>query len=125
MIRLWAPEPKPLWIACIPSLNRPDLVPDFARRLGEALGIPCWPDALRKTRANEEQKKMQNSFQQARNLDGVFELHPEFEACGPCFLLDDMTDSGWTFTVAAALLRHGGCEAVFPLALALNSPRMD
>ena len=68
---------------------------------------------------------MQNSFQQARNLDGVFELKPEFEACGPCFLVDDMTDSGWTFTVAAGLLRRGGCEAAFPLALALNSPRMD
>lgn len=125
MIRLWEPNPKPVWIACIPSLNRPDLVPDFAGRLGEALGIPCCPDVLRKARANEEQKKMQNSFQQTRNLDGVFELRPEFKACGPCFLLDDMTDSGWTFTVAAALLRRGGCEAVFPLALALNSPRMD
>jgi ATP-dependent DNA helicase RecQ len=125
MIRLWDPQPKPAWIACIPSLNRPDLVPDFARRLGEALGIPCYPDALKKARANEKQKHMQNSFQQARNLDGIFELHPEFKACGPCFLLDDMTDSGWTFTVAAALLRRGGCEAVFPLALALNSPRMD
>ena len=125
MIRLWGPQPAPAWIACIPSLNRPDLVPDFARRLGEALGIPCYPNALRKARANEEQKHMQNSFQQARNLDGVFELHPEFKACGPCFLVDDMTDSGWTFTVAAALLRRGGCEAVFPLALALNSPRMD
>jgi len=125
MIRIWGPQPAPVWIACIPSLNRPDLVPDFARRLGEALGIPCYPDALRKARANEEQKHMQNSFQQARNLDGVFELHPEFKACGPCFLIDDMTDSGWTFTVAAALLRRGACEAVFPLALALNSPRMD
>lgn len=125
MIRIWDPQPKPVWIACIPSLNRPDLVPDFAGRLGEALGIPCCPDVLRKARANEEQKKMQNSFQQARNLDGAFELHPGFKACGPCFLLDDMTDSGWTFTVAAALLRRGGCEAVFPLALALNSPRMD
>lgn len=43
----------------------------------------------------------------------------------PCFLVDDMTDSGWTFTVAAAVLRKAGCSAVFPLALALNSPRMD
>lgn len=125
MIRQWDPQPAPVWLACVPSLNRPELLPDFVRRLGDALGIPCRPDALRKARANEEQKHMQNSFQQARNLDGVFELHPEFESCGPCLLLDDMTDSGWTFTVAAALLRRGGCEAVFPLALALNSPRMD
>jgi ATP-dependent DNA helicase RecQ len=125
MIRQWDPQPSPVWIACIPSLNRPELIPDFADRLGEALGIPCIPDALRKARANEEQKNMQNSFQQASNLDGVFELRPEFGPRGPCFLVDDMTDSGWTFTVAAALLRRGGCEGVFPLALALNSPRMD
>ena len=125
MIKIWAPLPKPIWVACIPSLKRPELVPDFASRLGEALGIPCYPAAIRKVRTNEEQKKMQNSFQQAHNLDGVFEMHPDFKACGPCFLVDDMTDSGWTFTVATALLRRGGCKAVFPLALALNSPRMD
>ncbi len=120
MIRSWAPQPAPIWVACIPSLRRPALVPDFARRLGEALGLPCYPDALRKVRDNEEQKKMQNSFQQAQNLDGVFDLHSEFKACGPCFLVDDMTDSGWTFTVAAAVLKRGGCGAVFPLALALK-----
>ena len=125
MIRQWDPQPAPVWIACIPSLNRPELVPDFALRLGEALDVPCVSDALGKARANDEQKNMENSFQQARNLDGVFELKAEFGPCGPCFLVDDMTDSGWTFTVAAALLRRGGCEAVFPLALALNSPRMD
>ncbi len=125
MIRVWHPRPKPVWITCIPSLNRPELVPDFTRRLGEALSIPCYPEALRKVRANQKQKNMHNSFQQARNLDGVFEIHPKFKACGPCLLLDDTTDSGWTFTVAAALLRRAGCAAVFPLALALNSPRMD
>lgn len=125
MINQWDPQPAPVWITCIPSLNRPSLVPDLARRLAEALSIPCYPDVLQKASNNEEQKNMQNSYQQAHNLDGVFTVHPEFESFGPCLLLDDMTDSGWTFTVAAALLRRGGCEVVFPLALALNSPRMD
>lgn len=37
------------------------------------------------------------------------------------FLIDDMVDSGWTFTVIAALLRQAGIDRVFPLALALNS----
>ena len=125
MIRSWGPLPAPVWVSSIPSLRRPELVPEFARRLAEALKLPCFPDALRKVRDTEEQKTMQNSFQQAHNLDRVFELHPGFKACGPCLLVDDMTDSGWTFTVAAAVLRRGGCQAVFPLALALNSPRMD
>lgn len=124
MIEQWKPEPAPAWVACIPSLNRPELVPDFAKRLAAALGLP-FHLCLLKTRANPPQKEMQNSFQQARNLDGVFVTEPGTIPTEPCFLVDDMTDSGWTFTVAAAVLRKAGCSAVFPLALALNSPRMD
>jgi ATP-dependent DNA helicase RecQ len=124
MIGTWNPNPIPTWIACIPSLNRPELVPSFAKRLAVALTIPFHP-CLQKVRANPPQKEMQNSFQQAHNLDGVFAVAPGSVPFGPCFLVDDMTDSGWTFTVAAAVLRRAGCSVVFPLALALNSPRMD
>ena len=68
---------------------------------------------------------MQNSFQQAHNLDGAFAV----EACGdfskPVLLVDDMVDSGWTFTVCAALLRQAGSGAVFPVALAQTSKSDD
>jgi ATP-dependent DNA helicase RecQ len=36
---------------------------------------------------------------------------------GPVLLLDDETRSGFTFTVAAALLREAGSGPVYPLAL--------
>ena len=36
-------------------------------------------------------------------------------------LVDDMVDSGWTFTVCAALLRQAGSGPVFPVALAQTS----
>jgi len=124
MIQQWSPEPSPEWVTCIPSLNRPELVPGFAQRLAKAMGIP-FNDCIRKAKANPPQKEMQNSFQQAHNLDGVFMVDPATEPKGPCLLIDDMVDSRWTFTVAAAVLRKAGCSAVFPLALALNSPRMD
>ncbi len=124
LIRQWQPTPAPEWVAGIPSLNLPELVPDFSRRLAKALGLPFHP-CLRKVVANPSQKEMQNSFQQARNLDGVFAADEAAVPGGPCLLVDDMTDSGWTLTVAAALLRQAGCSAVFPLALAVNSPRMD
>ncbi len=124
MIADWKPDPTPTWVACIPSQNRPDLVPNFAKRLAGALRLP-FHACLQKAITNPPQKEMQNSFQQARNLDGVFVVDPAAVPAGPCYLVDDMTDSGWTFTVAAAVLRQAGCEAVFPLALALNSPRMD
>jgi len=124
MIQQWNPTPAPQWVTCIPSLNRPKLVPDFAQRLAMALGLP-FHDCLKKIKANPPQKEMQNSFQQAQNLDGVFVVDQATLPAGSCLLIDDMTDSGWTFTVAAAVLRRAGCPAVFPLALALNSPRMD
>jgi ATP-dependent DNA helicase RecQ len=36
-------------------------------------------------------------------------------------LIDDMVDSKWTFTVAAALLRRAGSGPVHPFALADSS----
>jgi ATP-dependent DNA helicase RecQ len=124
MLRVWSPDPSPQWVTCIPSLNHPELVPDFAERLADALGlrfIPC----IERARANMQQKEMENSYQQVKNLDGVFKLTIEPGNYAPCLLIDDMIDSGWTFTVASALLRQAGCSAVYPMALALNSPRMD
>lgn len=123
MLQAWSPNPAPKWVTCIPSLNHPELVPDFAARLAGALGLPFVP-CVEKARANRQQKEMENSFQQLKNLDGVFAITDQ---ClnGECLLIDDMVDSGWTFTVASALLRQAGCSAVYPMALALNSPRMD
>jgi ATP-dependent DNA helicase RecQ len=123
MLDTWSPDPAPSWVSCIPSHKRPRLVPDFAERLAVALDLPFAP-CIEKTRDNPPQKEMANSYQQAKNLDGVFQVNHHCKE-GPCLLIDDMIDSGWTFTVAAALLRQAGCRAVFPLALALKSPRMD
>lgn len=128
MLAQWNPDPAPKWVTCIPSLNRPNLVPDFAKRLAAALDLKFVP-CIEKIRDNQQQKFVENSFQQAKNLDGVFNVTLEQKispkAYAPCLLIDDMVDSRWTFTVASALLRQAGCRAVYPLALALNSPRMD
>ena len=123
MLRAWDPDPAPEWVTCIPSLNRPELVPDFASRLAKALRLPFVP-CIEKTRANRQQKEMENSYQQAKNLDGVFMIT---DRCpdGECLLVDDMVDSRWTFTVASALLRQAGCSAVYPMALTLNSPGVN
>ncbi|CAM2005829.1 RecQ family ATP-dependent DNA helicase [Acanthopleuribacter pedis] len=124
MLEVWAPSPRPQWVACIPSLNQSELVPDFAARLASALGLPFIRCVL-KTRGNLPRKKMKNSYQQVANLDGVFSIQLESGEYGPCLLVDDMIDSGWTMTVVSALLRERGCSSVYPLALALNSPRRD
>jgi ATP-dependent DNA helicase RecQ len=61
---------------------------------------------------------MKNSYQQARNLAGAFEIDRHIVKSDPVLLVDDMVDSRWTFTVLAALLRTAGSGPVFPLALA-------
>ena len=112
----WRPTPPPAWITCVPSRNRPDLVPEFAARLGEKLGLPFLP-LIEKTEDNDPQKSQQNNFHQCRNLDGVFAVAgtPPAE---PVLLVDDVVDSRWTMTVAAVLLRQAGSGPVWPLALA-------
>ncbi len=120
----WQPDPAPVWVTCVPSLTRPSLVPDLARRLAAALGLPFVP-SVRKVRASEPQKTMQNSYQRARNLDGTFAIDAWDGIDGPVLLLDDMVDSGWTFTVIAALLRQAGSGPVYPLALADTSTAED
>lgn len=120
MIQLWKPQPFPTWVTCVPSLNRPDIVPNFAQKLADKLGLPFKP-IVRKIRQTQYQKKMSNSYQQAHNLDGSFAIDDWEGMSGNVFLIDDMVDSRWTFTVITALLRNTGSGLVYPVALALNS----
>ncbi|MHB2150041.1 RecQ family ATP-dependent DNA helicase [Calditrichota bacterium LG25] len=120
MIELrWRPDPKPQWVTCIPSQRHPELVPDFARRLARSLKLP-FVECIIKVAENEPQKLQQNRFYQCRNLDGVFEINDRVLDT-PVLLVDDIIDSGWTMTVAAALLRQAGSGLVYPLALASTS----
>jgi len=116
LARAWSPEPAPTWVACVPSLRHPDLVPDFAKRLAAELGLP-FHAVLEKTDDRPKQKAMANSAQQARNVDGALALSGSVPP-GPVLLIDDMVDSRWTMTVSAWLLREGGSGPVWPLALA-------
>lgn len=115
----WKPNPTPQWLCCVPSLNHKMLVPDFASRLANKLGIP-FIDVVSKIKENEPQKFQNNRFHQCNNLDGVFEISGKIPNT-PVLLIDDMVDSRWTFTVIAALLRKSGSGEVFPVALASTS----
>lgn len=115
----WQPTPAPEWVTCVPSLNHPTLVPDFAVRLADALGLPFKP-VVKKVKENEPQKVQQNRFHQCRNLDGVFGIEGSVPK-GPVLLVDDVVDSGWTLTIAAALLLDAGSGPVWPCALTTSS----
>ena len=115
----WNPEKRPEWVTCIPSRRTPTLVPDFARRLAVKLGLP-FVECLRKVKDTPPQKEMENSAFQQNNLIGAFEVGGAVPS-GGCLLVDDMVDSKWTFTIAAAILLKAGASAVVPFALADSS----
>jgi ATP-dependent DNA helicase RecQ len=122
LIRSWNPQPPPQWIVPMPSLNRPELVPGFAERLGDVLDIPVHR-VLKKLRTTEEQKGMENSSFQASNLDGSLAVD-HFEGMEqPGLFVDDMYDSGWTVAVAVALLRRAGAGVVYPFTLSKAAGR--
>jgi ATP-dependent DNA helicase RecQ len=108
----------------VPSLADSALVPDFARRVARALGLSFVP-CVRKLRPARPQREMENSAQQAANLDGAFAVDEERVLAGAVLLIDDMIDSRWTMTVVGAQLVQAGSGPVFPLALAVATKNDD
>jgi ATP-dependent DNA helicase RecQ len=100
----------------VPSRRSGDLVPGFARRLADALGLPFHP-LLERVGDHPPQREMENSVQQVANVRGAFavtgDVPPE-----PCLLVDDIRFSGWTLAMVAGQLRRRGAGPVHLFALA-------
>ena len=120
MIERWGIEIS--WVSCVPSKNNPNLVPDFAKKIAHKLRLP-FLNVIKKVSSNDFQKKQENAFHQAKNLDGVFEIDNQKINTLPVLLIDDIFDSGWTLTVCSALLKNAGINKVYPLALSSSSPQ--
>ncbi len=116
----WIPVPRPTWVTCIPSNRHPELVPSFAKRLAEKLGLPFIP-VIEKLEETAPQKEQENSYFQCKNLDGIFEINDDIKENEPVLLIDDTIDSGWTLTIASALLRQSGTGLVYPATLTSTS----
>jgi ATP-dependent DNA helicase RecQ len=71
---------------------------------------------------NKPQKEMQNSSTQFSNVWDAFEATDSIPA-GPCLLVDDVIDSGWTMTAVGLKLLRAGASSVTPFALATARPR--
>jgi ATP-dependent DNA helicase RecQ len=121
MLREWAPEPAPEWVAAVPSLRHPELVASMAERVAARLGLAFHP-VVRKVADRPPQASQQNSYFQQRNVVGSFAIAGDVPT-GPVLLLDDAFDSGWTLTEVGRLLRRHGSGAVFPAALAASAGR--
>jgi ATP-dependent DNA helicase RecQ len=113
VVRAWGAPVA--WVAAMPSRRSGELVPDFARRLAEALGLP-FADALQRVGDAPPQREMANSAQQVANVRGQFAVTDTIPASA-CLLVDDIRFSGWTLAMVGGQLRRRGAAAVYPLAL--------
>ena len=109
------------WITPVTSKRHPKLVPDFAKRLADRLGIGYF-EGIKKLDA-EEQKKFENSDGQYQNANNSFEIIQVKKE--NILLVDDMVDSRWTFTVCTIKMREMGSGDIYPFALANTAGRGD
>ena len=118
VLAAWDWEERPTVVVALPSRTRPQLVGSLAARLAE-LGRLDLLGAL--DLVGSPARAGSNSAQRARSVHGAFGVPPGWELTGTRVLLvDDRTDSGWTLTEAARLLRQAGAAAVLPLVLAVD-----
>ncbi|GAA0965893.1 RecQ family ATP-dependent DNA helicase [Acrocarpospora macrocephala] len=120
VLKTWNWEQRPVAVVSVPSASRPVLIRSLTERLAQVgrladlgqLGYRSGPPG-----------QQYNSAQRVQAIRGTLAMPRELaakiaEVSGPVLLVDDRTDSGWTVTLAAALLRHAGAMAVLPLTLA-------
>jgi ATP-dependent DNA helicase RecQ len=118
----WNWDVRPTAVVTMPSRGRPALIGSLGERLA-AIGRLTYLGALGYVTTDGPGPRRHNSAQRLASLWRALAVPDELRAAlaaadGPVLLIDDQIDTGWTMTVAAALLRDAGVPAVLPLALA-------
>ncbi|GAA3127709.1 ATP-dependent DNA helicase RecQ [Streptosporangium carneum] len=119
----WEWERRPVAVVAIPSATRPQLVRSLAERLAQVGRLSYLGDLGYRSGPPGRQF---NSAQRVQAVRATLAMPSALsaavaEAGGPVLLVDDRLDTGWTVTLAAAMLRHAGAPAVLPLTLAVTS----
>ena len=118
----WDWAARPTAVMALDSDRRPELISSLARelaRLGRLtdLGTLQYAPGRRPVTAA-------NSAYRVAALDGSW-VPPDRDtvagAGGPVLLVDDLSDTGWTVTMAARVVRAAGAPEVLPFALASTS----
>ncbi len=93
----------------------------IAERLGKALEIPVYEDALRNVKTGGEQKGM-SSYGRRNNSKNAFILYKNDVKLKTVILVDDVYTTGSTMDAAAAALKEGGTEQVYFVTIAIGNP---
>ncbi len=120
LLARWDWPQRPRTIVTVPSATYGTLTRALADRLGELGRLDVDHDVLGAVDGLPPQGRFDNSAHQAANaLRGLRVAGPVPE--GPILLLDALTVSGWTLTVAATLLAEQGGGPVLPLVLSSST----
>ena len=122
VLAAWRWTERPTAVVSLPSGRRPELVASLAERIASVgrlshlgkLGYRSGSPGAQFNSAKRVQA-IRRTLVLPRALAAVVE-----QTSGPILLVDDRVDTGWTMTIAAALLRRAGAKAVLPLALAVS-----
>jgi ATP-dependent DNA helicase RecQ len=112
---------RPEAIVTVGSRRRPTLLADLADRLGEVGRLPVLGTV---EHVGPSAGGRSNSALRLRQVWGSYVLPDEVLAAvdgRDVLLVDDYTDTGWTLTVIARMLRQAGASGVFPLVLGVAS----
>jgi ATP-dependent DNA helicase RecQ len=115
----WDWAQRPAAVVHVGSLRRPALIADTAARLAE-LGRLSDLGGIPHTGRSSGGRT--NSALRLREVWDAYQVPAALAAQltgQPVLLVDDLIDTGWTFTVVARLLRQAGAGPVYPFALAL------
>ncbi len=113
----WAPQwaERPVAVVPVPSRSRPRLVASLAARIAEVGRLPV-ADVL--VCSGPAPSHGLTSSARAAAVAASLSLRPgAVVPAGPVLLVDDAVVSGWTITVAAALLGDAGAGPALPLVL--------
>jgi ATP-dependent DNA helicase RecQ len=121
----WDWAQRPVSVVTMPSRSRPLLIGSLGERIA-AIGRLTYLGALGYATPDGPGPRRHNSAQRLASLWHAIVVPDELRAAlkasdGPVLLIDDQIDTGWTMTVAAALLRDADVSAVLPLALATTT----
>jgi ATP-dependent DNA helicase RecQ len=122
VLAAWDWATRPTAVLALDSATHPLLITSLARELGR-LGRLADLGVLRYA-AGHRPVGAANSAYRVAALDGAWSA-PDPSAIaaadGPVLLVDDLTDTGWTLTMAARVVTEAGAPAVLPLVLAATS----
>ncbi|MEE6168376.1 RecQ family ATP-dependent DNA helicase [Mycolicibacterium sp. 120322] len=118
VLKAWNWERRPVAVMGLDSESHPVLIRSTVQRLAQ-LGRLTDLGTLRYA-LDRRPVTAANSAYRVAALNGAWET-PAIGCDGPVLLVDDMTDTGWTLTMAARLLRGAGVPEVLPFVLAATS----